>query len=312
MTQTVPATCVLGPGKTGLTIGYRVLNLDGTEYSAFSTSGVAETAIAGTYRVAGGVEAPLAGGYVVWGTELLDYAEATVESASANVTAWNGTAPSNLDANGYIRTDVMSWDGSTVDEVYPLVRPIDNSDGIEYIDRIYIRDAMKLAPTAGAAAAGSVDAQLASLPTYNGVYDAAEHATLGALTDYGVPTKAELDAAVAPLALEATAQGIAADVAALPAAVDAQLSATHSAGEWGGAGAWPKPFVYTLLSTSSGLPIGGALIEVYSDAGMTVLVDQGVTDAYGRVRFDLPAGTYHFKRTKTGYTFFNPDTEVQP
>ena len=92
MTQTVPATCVLGPGKTGLTIGYRVLNLDGTEYSAFSTSGVAETAIAGTYRVAGGVEAPLAGGYVVWGTELLDYAEATVESASANVTYSAGVA----------------------------------------------------------------------------------------------------------------------------------------------------------------------------------------------------------------------------
>jgi len=48
MTQTVPATCVLGPGKTGLTIGYRVLNLDGTEYSAFSTTGVAETSTAGT------------------------------------------------------------------------------------------------------------------------------------------------------------------------------------------------------------------------------------------------------------------------
>ena len=92
MTQTVPATAVLGPGATGLTIGYRVLNLDGTEYSAFSTSGVAETAIAGTYRVAGGVEAPLAGGYVVWGTELLDYAEATVESASANVTYSAGVA----------------------------------------------------------------------------------------------------------------------------------------------------------------------------------------------------------------------------
>ena len=94
MTQTVPATCVLGPGKTGLTIGLRVLNLDGTTYAAFSTTGVAETSTAGTYRKAGGVVAPLAGGYIVWGTAGTDYAEATVESAAANVTLWKGaTAP---------------------------------------------------------------------------------------------------------------------------------------------------------------------------------------------------------------------------
>ena len=68
MTQTVPATAVLGPGATGLTIGLRVLNLDGTTYAAFSTTGVAETSTAGTYRKAGGVVAPLAGGYIVWGT----------------------------------------------------------------------------------------------------------------------------------------------------------------------------------------------------------------------------------------------------
>ena len=90
MTQTVPATCVLGPGLTGLTIGLRVLNLDGTTYAAFSTTGVAETSTAGTYRKAGGVVAPLAGGYIVWGTALVDYAEATVESASANVTKQAG------------------------------------------------------------------------------------------------------------------------------------------------------------------------------------------------------------------------------
>jgi len=92
MTQLVPATCVLGPGMTGLTIGLRVLNLDGTEYAAFSTTGVAETSTAGTYRKVGGVVAPLAGGYIVWGTALVDYAEATVESTSANVTYSAGVA----------------------------------------------------------------------------------------------------------------------------------------------------------------------------------------------------------------------------
>jgi hypothetical protein len=83
MTQTVPATCVLGPGKTGLTIGLRVLNLDGTTYSAFSTTGVAETSTAGTYRKADGVEAPDAGGYVVWGVNGTDYAEAPIPPAAA-------------------------------------------------------------------------------------------------------------------------------------------------------------------------------------------------------------------------------------
>lgn len=92
MTQTVPATAVLGPGATGLTIGYRVLNLDGTEYSAFTTDDVAETSTAGTYRVANGVVAPDAGGYIVFGTALVDYAEATVDSTAVNVTYSAGVA----------------------------------------------------------------------------------------------------------------------------------------------------------------------------------------------------------------------------
>jgi len=112
VTQTTPATCVLGPGKTGLAIGLRVLNLDGTEYAAFSTTSVAETSTAGTYRKAGGVVAPLAGGYIVWGVSGTDYAEATVGAS--------------IDPQG-------------------------------------VRDAMKLAPTAGAPAEGSVDKHLDDL-----------------------------------------------------------------------------------------------------------------------------------------------------
>ena len=92
MTQTVPATAQLGPGKTGLAIGYRVLNLDGTTYSAFSTTGVAETSVAGTYRKTGGVVCPDAGAYIVWGVSGTDYAEATVESTAVNVTYSAGVA----------------------------------------------------------------------------------------------------------------------------------------------------------------------------------------------------------------------------
>ena len=103
MTQTVPATAVLGPGKTGLTIGVTVLNLDGTVYSAFSTSGVAETSVAGTYRKAGGVSAPLAGGYIVWGTAGADLAEATVDSTAVNVTMWKGATAPAMTGDAYAR-----------------------------------------------------------------------------------------------------------------------------------------------------------------------------------------------------------------
>lgn len=81
MSQTVAAIAELGPAYTGLAIGYRVLNLDGTTYSAFSTSGVSETGIAGTYAKSGGAVFPDAGGRIVWGVSGTDYAEDTVDPA---------------------------------------------------------------------------------------------------------------------------------------------------------------------------------------------------------------------------------------
>ena len=94
MTQTIPAIAVLGPGKTGLAIGYRVLNLDTTTYSAFTTTGVAETAVLGTYHAASGITVPDAGAYVIFGTAATDYAETTVDSAvwSAAIRTLTSTA----------------------------------------------------------------------------------------------------------------------------------------------------------------------------------------------------------------------------
>lgn len=125
MTQTVPATAVLGPGKTGLAIGLRVLNLDGTEYAAFATTDVAETSVLGTYRKAGGVVVPDAGGYIVWGVSGTDYAEATVESTPSVPTAGdNATAaaaailvtPANklaTGATGEASANVTMWKDAT-------------------------------------------------------------------------------------------------------------------------------------------------------------------------------------------------------
>lgn len=78
MTQTLPLTMILGAAHTGETIGYRVLNLDRSQYSAFSTTGVAESDVAGTYYVSGGVVVPDAGGYIVVGLVATDYGETNV------------------------------------------------------------------------------------------------------------------------------------------------------------------------------------------------------------------------------------------
>ncbi len=84
MTQIIPLTAVLGSTNTGLTIGYRVLNVIRTVYSAFTTTNVAETAIAGTYAVTGGITVPTAGCYVIVGTAVVDKAEMAVDGTDTD------------------------------------------------------------------------------------------------------------------------------------------------------------------------------------------------------------------------------------
>lgn len=233
MTQTVPATAALGPGKTGLTIGLRVLNLDGTEYAAFSTTGVSETSTLGTYRKASGVACPDAGAYIVWGVSGTDYAEATVEPITALSDIQTRLPAALIDGRmdssiGAMATDVLTEDAVkgdasekiagavraelatelaridiAISDAWDEVREDHTAEGSfgalsEYIPsstatasavRIELatelahldadvssagggltaqetRDAMKLAPTAGTPAAGSVDAHLDSLLVY--------------------------------------------------------------------------------------------------------------------------------------------------
>ena len=65
MTQTLPAA-LIAPARTGLTVGYRLLTTTLTQYQAFTTAGVTESA-PGSYVVSGGVSAPDPGGYIQWG-----------------------------------------------------------------------------------------------------------------------------------------------------------------------------------------------------------------------------------------------------
>lgn len=118
MAQTgLPATFVLGIENTGLAIGYRVLNLDRTTYSAFTTTGVAESiAGSGTYSVNGGITAPDAGGYIIAGTSGTDIAEATIDPAIASsvptvsqIWAQANVEPTSVPAANASMAAILGW-----------------------------------------------------------------------------------------------------------------------------------------------------------------------------------------------------------
>lgn len=109
MTQTVPALAVLGTAYTGLAIGYRVLYIGGSVYSAFGTANVAEGSVAGTYRVNGGITAPDAGGYIVWGISTTDYAEATIEPAATTAGRGATSQTVNVTVGGVVTDGVEVW-----------------------------------------------------------------------------------------------------------------------------------------------------------------------------------------------------------
>lgn len=68
-------------------------------------------------------------------------------------------------------------------------------------------------------------------------------------------------------------------------------------------------YVYTNESAKTG-PIANCTVWVTSDSAGTTVVAQNETDVNGKAVFYLNAGTYYFWRSKTGYTFTNPDTEA--
>ena len=68
MSKIIPLVAQLGPAKTGLTVGYTIYKLDHTLFSAFSTIGVVESVIPGTYFVDNGIEVPDEGSYILVGT----------------------------------------------------------------------------------------------------------------------------------------------------------------------------------------------------------------------------------------------------
>ncbi len=73
---------------------------------------------------------------------------------------------------------------------------------------------------------------------------------------------------------------------------------------------WMEAWTYTLLDSVTGLPISGATITISTDVVGLNKIRSGTTNASGVAVFWLEAGTYYIWRSKTGYTFTDPDIEV--
>ena len=90
-------------------------------------------------------------------------------------------------------------------------------------------------------------------------------------------------------------------------AILAQFSIGNRTGATGvGATEW----TYTLTDSDSGDPLADASVWITTDAGGTNVIASGTTNDSGVVTFYLDAGTVYVWRSKAGYNFSNPDTEV--
>jgi hypothetical protein len=68
-------------------------------------------------------------------------------------------------------------------------------------------------------------------------------------------------------------------------------------------------FTYIVYKTDGYTPLEGAAVWVSVNEDGTERSEVKVSDALGRVKFNLYPGTYYFWRQKSGYAFDNPDGE---
>jgi len=69
-------------------------------------------------------------------------------------------------------------------------------------------------------------------------------------------------------------------------------------------------FTYNVTDSITGLPLDDVEVWNTTDiAGINVIAN-GFTDVFGNFTSYLDVGTYYFWRSKSGYTFVDPDVEV--
>ena len=139
----------------------------------------------------------------------------------------------------------------------------------------------------------------ATLATAQGNYAPAKKGDAMTLAADAINAEALADSALAEFATVDTGEA-----AAVEGSV-ADLSKGTSA-----SGDGPITFTYTVTNADTGASVAGVRVQVYVEEAMTTRVADQTTDVFGVVTFYLDAGTYYLKRTKSGWTFTNPDTEV--
>ena len=93
--------------------------------------------------------------------------------------------------------------------------------------------------------------------------------------------------------------------------IDTQLSGTHGSGAWGGA-AGSGAIAKTLTIDDGTNPLDGVYVKITSDQAGTHTVASGTTNAFGNVTFQLDAGTYYAWCQRAGTNFSNPTTVTVP
>lgn len=78
----------------------------------------------------------------------------------------------------------------------------------------------------------------------------------------------------------------------------------------GGITAGAIEWTYTLTDSVTGALIDGASVWVTTDAAGSNVIASGTTNDSGQVTFYLDAGTRYVWRSRSGYSFDNPDVEV--
>lgn len=140
----------------------------------------------------------------------------------------------------------------------------------------------------------------------------AQTAATAALNAYAGPTKAELDAAQA--AIQADIAGIEGGGSGSSTAADIWTYPDRTLTRFGSMTG--IEFTYTVTNSVSGLPISGVAVWFAIDGGGAQIVWSGHTDALGVARDAygalprLDPGTYYVFRSRPGYVFRNPDTEI--
>lgn len=97
MSSTLVTGVILGSSKTGLAIGYRLVDTTSNVAVAFTTTNVQETNVPGNYNVLGGILLPDGfAGRVVWGTSGQDLAEEWVGPTRCTASAAAGSSSSSV------------------------------------------------------------------------------------------------------------------------------------------------------------------------------------------------------------------------